>query len=154
MSPRPEAKTRLNHIPYKGTGPALKDLMGGQIELAFDPGVGLAPAKGGKLRMVAVAGPVRHADFPDVPTLEEKGIRGVDGGPYFGFFVRAGTPRAPIERMNREVIRVMKEPAVVERFKALSVNLAEPMTPEEFAAYVRAQSSHYAKLLPELNIGQ
>jgi len=149
-----EAKVKLNHVPYKGAGPALKDLLGGQIELMFDPGVGLASVKGGKLRMVAVAGPRRHPDFPDVPTLDEKGIRGVDGGPHFGFFARTGTPREPIERMNREVIRVMKEPGVVERFKALSVNLAEPMTPEEFAAYVRAQSARYAKLLPELNIGQ
>src|SRR6266576_1447549 len=65
-----EAKTKLNHVPYKGAGPALNDLLGGQIQLAFDPGVGLNAARAGKLRMVAVAGPVRHPDFPDVPTLE------------------------------------------------------------------------------------
>jgi len=148
-----EAGTKLNHVPYKGAGPALNDLLGGQIHLAFDPGVGLNAARAGKLRMVAVAGPLRHPDFPDVPTLEEKGIRGVDGGPHFGYYAPAGTPREPVERLNREVIRVMKEPAVLERFKALAVNLAEPMTPEQFAAYVRAESARYAKLLPELNIG-
>jgi tripartite-type tricarboxylate transporter receptor subunit TctC len=145
-----EAKVKLNHVPYKGAGPALNDLLGGVIELAFDPGVGVSSAKAGKLRMVAVAGPVRHADFPDVPTLDEKGIRGVDGGPYFGFFAPAGTPREPIERMNREVIKAMQEPAVLERFKALALNLAGPMSPAEFAAYVRQQSERYAKLLPEL----
>ena len=149
-----EAKTKLNHIPYKGAGPALNDLLGGQIQLAFDPGVGLNAARTGKLRMVAVAGPVRHPDFPDVPTLEEKGIKGVDGGPHFGFYAPAGTPHDALDRLNREVQRVMKEPAVLERFKALAVNLAEPMTPEQFGAYVRAQSARYAKLLPELNIGQ
>jgi len=145
-----EARVKLNHVPYKGAGPALNDLLGGVIELAFDPGVGVSSAKAGKLRMVAVAGPVRHADFPDVPTLDEKGIRGVDGGPYFGFFAPAGTPREPIERMNREVIKAMQEPVVLERFKALAVNLARPMSPAEFAVYVRQQSERYAKLLPEL----
>jgi tripartite-type tricarboxylate transporter receptor subunit TctC len=149
-----EAHTKLNHVPYKGAGPALNDLLGGQIQLAFDPGVGLNAAKSGKLRMVAVAGPVRHPDFPDVPTLEEKGIKGVDGGPHFGFYAPAGTPRDALERLNREVQRVMKEPAVLERFKALAVNLAEPMTPEQFGAYVRAQYARYGKLLPELSIGQ
>jgi tripartite-type tricarboxylate transporter receptor subunit TctC len=148
------AKVKLNHVPYKGAGPALNDLLGGQIQLAFDPGVGLNAARSGKLRMVAVAGPTRHPDFPDVPTLEENGIKGVDGGPHFGYYAPAGTPREAVERMNREVQRVMKEPAVLERFKALAVNIAEPMTPEQFGAYVRAQDARYAKLLPELNIGQ
>jgi tripartite-type tricarboxylate transporter receptor subunit TctC len=143
----------MNHVPYKGAGPALKDLLGGVIDLAFDPGVGIAQAKAGKLRMVAVAGPARHPDFPDVPTLEENGIRGVDGGPHFGFYATAGTPREVIERLNREVIKVMQEPVVLERFKALAVNLAEPMTPEQFAAYVRFQSERYARLLPDLRIG-
>ncbi len=124
-----EAKVKMNHVPYKGAGPALKDLLG------------------------AVAGPARHPDFPDVPTLEENGIRGVDGGPHFGFYATAGTPREAIERLNREVIKVMQEPVVLERFKALAVNLAEPMTPQQFAAYVRSQSERYAKLLPDLRIG-
>jgi len=149
-----EAKVKLNHVPYKGAGPALNDLLGGQIQLAFDPGVGLNAARSGKLRMVAVAGPVRHPDFPDVPTLEEKGIKGVDGGPHFGFYAPRGTPREALERLNVEVQRMMKDPAVLERFKALAVNLAEPMTPDQFATYVKVQYARYAKLLPELNIGQ
>ena len=145
-----EAKVKLNHVPYKGAGPALKDLLGGQIELAFDPGVGLAAAKGGKLRMVAVAGPTRHADFPDVPTLEEKGIRGVDGGPHFGFYGPAAMPRAAVDRLNREVVKLMQEPVVLERFKALAVNLAKPMSAEEFGGYVKSEHARYGKLLPEL----
>ena len=147
-----EAKVKLNHIPYKGAGPALKDLLGGQIDLAFDPGVGIAQAKAGKLRMIAVAGPVRHPDFPDVPTLEENGIRGVDGGPHFGFYATAGAPREAIERLNREVIRAMQEPSVRDRFKALAVDLADPMTPGEFAAYVKSEHERYSKLIPELGI--
>src|SRR5258706_6104798 len=147
-----EAKVKLNHVPYKGAGPALKDLLGGQIEMAFDPGVGVASAKGGKLRMVAVAGPTRHADFPDVPTLDEKGIRGVDGRAHFGVYSPAATPRDIVQRMNREVVKLMQEPLVLERFKALPVNLAKPMSPEEFAAYVRSEYARYEKLLPTLNI--
>jgi tripartite-type tricarboxylate transporter receptor subunit TctC len=147
-----EAKVKLNHVPYKGAGPALKDLLGGVIDLAFDPGVGIAQAKAGKLRMIAVAGPNRHPDFPDVPTLEENGIKGVDGGPHFGFYATAGAPREAIERLNREVIKAMQEPVVRDRFKALAVELAEPMTPEQFAAYVRSEYDRYAKLIPELGI--
>ena len=147
-----EAKVKMNHIPYKGAGPALKDLLGGVIDLTFDPGVGIAQAKAGKLRMMVVAGPNRHPDFPDVPTLEENGIRGVDGGPHFAFYATAGAPREAIERLNREVIRLMQEPQVRERFKALAVELAEPMTPAEFAAYVKSEYDRYAKLIPELGI--
>ena len=147
-----EAGVKMNHVPYKGAGPALKDLLGGVIDLTFDPGVGLAQAKAGKLRMIVVAGPTRHPDFPDVPTLEENGIHGVDGGPYFAFYATAGAPREAIERLNREVIRLMQEPQVRERFKALAVELAEPMSPAEFASYVKREYERYAKLIPELGI--
>src|SRR5687767_5051399 len=103
-----EAKVKLNHVPYKGAGPALQDLMGGQIQIVFDPGVGIAPAKAGKVRMIAIAGPARHPDFPDVPTLEENGIKGVDGGPHFGFYAPASTPRETLSRINAEVLKAMQ----------------------------------------------
>jgi tripartite-type tricarboxylate transporter receptor subunit TctC len=147
-----EANVKLNHIPYKGAGPALKDLLGGVIDLTFDPGIGLGQAKAGKLRLIAIAGPQRHPDFPDVPTLEENGIKGVDGGPYFGFYAPNATPLAVLDRLNREVQTLLKEPAVAERFRALAVNVAPPMTPEAFAAYVRAEYARYGKLLKELGI--
>jgi tripartite-type tricarboxylate transporter receptor subunit TctC len=147
-----EAKVKLNHVPYKGAGPALKDLLGGQIDLAFDPGVGIAQAKAGKLRMIAIAGPQRHPDFPDVPTLEENGIRGVDGGPHFGFYAPAGTPRDLMARINSEIQKAMQDPTVRDRFKALAVDVAPPMTPQAFAAYVRSESERYARLIPELGI--
>ena len=147
-----EANIKLNHIPYKGAGPALNDLLGGQIELALDPGVGLQHVKSGKLRMLAVAGARRHPDYPNVPTLEESGIKGVDGGPYFGLYALAGTPRGVLDRLNAEVQKAMREPLVRDRFVSLAVDVAGPMTPDEFAAYVRAQSERYAKLVPELGI--
>ena len=149
-----EAGVKLIHVPYKGAGPALKDLMGGVVDFVFDPGPGIAQAKAGTVKMIAIAGPRRHTDFPNVPTLEENGIKGVDGGPHFGFYGPAAMPREAIERLNREVIKVMQEPVVLDRFKALAVDLAEPMTPGEFAAYVREQHARYAKLIPQLGIAQ
>jgi len=146
-----EAGVKLNHIPYKGAGPALNDLMAAVIDVVFDPGIGLGHARSGKLRMIAIAGPKRHADFPDVPTLEENGIKGVDGGPHFGFYATAGTPPAVLDHLNRQVQRLLqKDTAVRGRFSALAVNMADPMTPAQFGAYVRAQHARYAKLLPEL----
>jgi tripartite-type tricarboxylate transporter receptor subunit TctC len=147
-----EAKVKLNHIPYKGAGPALTALMGAQIDFTFDPGVGLAQVKGGKLRILAIAGPSRHPDFPDIPTLEENGIKGVDGGPHFGFYAPSGTPRETIQRINAEVRKAMQDTGVNGRFKALAVDLAESMSPEQFAAYVRGEHGRYAKLIPELGI--
>jgi tripartite-type tricarboxylate transporter receptor subunit TctC len=149
-----EMNVKLTHVPYKGAGPALNDLLGGVIHLAFDPGVGLPSAKAGKLRLIAIAGPQRHPDFPDVPTLIENGIKGVDGGPYFGFYAPAGTPREPIERLNETVMKAMQDPTVRERFKVLAVDVAEPMSPEQFAAYVRSEYQRYAKLIPELGISR
>ena len=147
-----EAKVKLSHVPYKGAGPALQDLIGGQIDIVFDPGVGLQPARAGKVRMLAIAGPARHADFPDIPTLEENGIKGVDGGPHFGLYGPASMPKETVSKVNAELLKAMQHPAVAERFKALAVNVAPPMSPDEFAAYVRGEHARYAKLLPELGI--
>ena len=147
-----EAKVQLSHVPYKGAGPALTALMGAQIDFAFNPGVGLAQVKAGKLRIIAIAGPSRHPDFPDIPTLEENGIKGVDGGPHFGFYAPSGTPRETVQRINAEVRKAMQDAGVNNRFKALAVDLAESMTPEQFAAYVRGEHGRYAKLIPELGI--
>src|SRR5262245_52275018 len=149
-----EAGVKLNHVPYKGAGPALNDLLAGVIDLMFDPGPGIQQAKQGKVKMIAIAGPKRHPDFPSVPPLEENGIKGVDGVPHFAFYAPTGTPPAVIDRLNHEVIKLMQEPAVLERFRALAVDLAEPMTPQQFAAYVRSEYERYGKLLPELGLAK
>lgn len=89
-----------------------------------------------------------------MPTLEESGLKGVDSGPPFGFYAPAGTPRSVVERLNREVVKILQEPAIRERFAVSGVDAVEPTTPEVFAAYVKAQSERYAKLLPELGVTQ
>ena len=85
-----EAKVKLNHVPYKGAGPALKDLLGGVIDLMFDPGVGHPQAKAGKVRMIAIAGPKRHPTSRTSRPSRRTASSGVDGGPHFGFYAPAG----------------------------------------------------------------
>jgi tripartite-type tricarboxylate transporter receptor subunit TctC len=147
-----EAGIKMTHIPYKGAGPVLKDLLGGQVDLAFDSGTGLPQAKAGKLHLLAVAASARHRDFPNVPTFEEVGFKGVDGGPHFSFYAPQRTPRALIERFNREVAKIMADPAIRERFEAQGLEVAPPLTPDEFATYVRSESARYAKLVPEIGM--
>jgi len=149
-----EAGIQWTHIPYKGAGPALKDLIGGQIQVAFDSGTGLTVAKAGKVRLLAVPASQRHPDFPNAPTFEEAGFKGVDGGPHFSFYAPLRTPRPVIERFNREVAKVMADPAIRERFEAAGLEVAPPMNPDEFAAYVRAESARYARLVPEIGLSK
>jgi tripartite-type tricarboxylate transporter receptor subunit TctC len=149
-----EAGIRMTHVPYRGAGPVLKDLLGGQIDLAFDSGTGLAQARSGKLRLLAVAAARRRAEFPDIPTLEEAGFKGADGGPHFAFYAPLGTPRPAIERMNREVTKLMQDAAIRERFEAQGLEVAPPMSPEAFAAYVRAESERYARIIPEIGLAK
>jgi len=149
-----EAGITMTHIPYKGAGPVLKDLLGGQIDLAFHSGTGLPQARAGKLRLLAVAASRRHPGFPDAPTLEEAGFKGVDGGPHFAFYAPLGTPRPVLERLNREVTKLMNEATVRERFEAQGLEVAPPMTAEQFAAYVRSESERYAKIVPEIGLSK
>jgi tripartite-type tricarboxylate transporter receptor subunit TctC len=147
-----ETGTGLTHIPYKGAGPALKDLLGGQIDILFDPGIATEHVKAGRLRLLAVSGTERNPSFPDAPTFLESGIRGVDGGPFFGYYLPNGAPQAIVARLNREVTRLIAEPSLRAQLVAQGLELSPPMTPEAFASYVRTESQRYAKLLPELGI--
>jgi tripartite-type tricarboxylate transporter receptor subunit TctC len=149
-----EAGIRMTHIPYKGAGPVMQDLLGGQVDIAFDSGTGLPQARAGKLRLLAVAAARRRADFPDAPTFEEAGFKGVDGGPHFAFYAPLGTPRPVIERVNREVTKLMQDATVRERFEAQGLEVAPPMTPEAFAAYVRSESERYAKIIPQIGLAR
>ena len=142
----------LTHVPYKGAAPALNDLLGGQLQLIFDPGIATEHVKAGRLRILAVSGAQRNPAFPDAPTFVESGIKGVDGGPFFWFYAPNGTPRPVIERLNREITKAIEDPEMRKRLLAAGLEIAPPMTPEQFAAYVRVESERYAKLLPELGI--
>src|SRR4029453_16350770 len=128
------AGLRMTHIPYKGTGPALNDLLGGHIPLMFVP---IPAAHGnvaaGKLRALAVTGAQRSKLMPDVPTIAENGLPGFDVALRYGLVAPAGTPRPIIERLNKELRAALATEDVIRR---LAIDGAEPLstTPEEYAA--------------------
>ena len=130
---------QMQHIPYKGSPPALTDVMGGQVSMTFDNiTTAWALAKGGKLRALAVTTTKRSPVAPDVPTLAESGLPGYEVGSWQGVFAPAGTPPEIIKRLNAEMVKIVNMPDVKEKLTALG---AEPVgnTPEEFAAFVKAE---------------
>jgi tripartite-type tricarboxylate transporter receptor subunit TctC len=144
------AGVQITHVPYKGTGPAQADLLGGQIQLMFNDTA--APhVKAEKLRALAVTGSRRWPQLADVPTFSELGIKGYETYNWFGILAPRGTPPAIVGRLNREIVAVMQEPAVQEWMRARG---AEPYTssPEEFSAYIRRDVAKWARVVKEVGI--
>jgi tripartite-type tricarboxylate transporter receptor subunit TctC len=130
------AKTKIQHIPYKGSGPLLNDLVGGQVPLAFEnPLPIMQQVKAGNLKVLAVTGGQRSAALPDVPTLAESGIKGFDAQPWYGLLAPPGLPAAITERMNAEVQAILASPDVKKQLADLGV---EPvaMTPQQFHTFI------------------
>lgn len=139
------------HVPYRGAAPALQDLLAGQIDFYFDPGIGLQHAKSGRLKLLAVGAPKRSPLFPDVPTLHEAGLKGFDADSVFGFYAPAGTPAPVIERMNREINKVLGNKAVQDRIIAMGGE-ALPLTPAEFGARATDDSKRFGAIIRERKI--
>jgi len=141
------AGIRIAHVPYKGTGPALADLLGGQVQMAVlgIPTV-LPQVKSAKLRALAVTGRRRAAELPGVPTMAEAGITGYEVSPWYGLLAPAATPRAIVMRLNAEVTKILHS---VEFKEKLASQGAEPAggTPEEFAAYLIAEAKRWAPVV-------
>jgi tripartite-type tricarboxylate transporter receptor subunit TctC len=135
------------HVPYKGGGPAVQALLGGQVQLNFATIVSVLPhVRGGKLRAVAVTTAKRSPSAPDVPTIAESGVPGYDHGPWNGFLAPAKTPRTVIARLNEEVARILHTPET----RAVFTNEgAEPVgnKPEEFGAIIRDETAKWAKVI-------
>jgi len=137
----------MAHIPYKGAAGAMQDLIGGRVDLMFDNlASSLSQVKGGRVRALAVTTPKRTKLAPELPTIAESGLPGFDISTWFGIFVPAGTPRPVVDRLHAEFTRALAAPDVREKMLALG---AEPVgsTPEQFAAYVKAEAAKYAKLV-------
>ena len=139
------------HVPYPGAAPALQDLLGGQLDFMFDPGIGLQQVRAGKLRLLAVGSSKRSPLFPDVPTLNEAGLNNFDADTWFGFYAPAGTPPDVIARLNREINRIVASPAVKERISALGGSPA-PMSPADFAARAAIDGMRFGALIKARNI--
>jgi tripartite-type tricarboxylate transporter receptor subunit TctC len=139
------------HVPYKGASPALQDLLAGQIDFYFDPGIALQQVRAGKLRMLGVAVKHRSSAFPDVPTLDEAGLKGFDAGTTHGFYAPAGTPAAVVERLNREINKALALPAVRAQIATIGAE-PTPLTPAQFAAVMADDSRRYGAVIKERNI--
>ena len=145
--------TRFNHIPYKGSAPALADLLGGQLTFMFDTVITSVPQiRGGKLRAFAVSAGRRASSLPEVPTMQEAGFAGFDLSQWQGVLAPAGTPRAVVQRLNSEIARAMHAPEVHERIAVQGGNEIVTGTPEEFAALIRAELERYGRLIRDAKI--
>jgi tripartite-type tricarboxylate transporter receptor subunit TctC len=129
--------TFMVHIPYKGSAPALTDLLAGQVNLMFDLVLTAQPhVKSGAARALAVTGLERSASLPNVPTVAESGVPGFEVSAWFGFFAPAGTPAAIVTALNAETVKAMRAPDLRERLAGQGAD-AVSSTPEQFAAYVK-----------------
>jgi tripartite-type tricarboxylate transporter receptor subunit TctC len=142
----------LLHVPYKGGGPALVDLMAGRVQVMLDTAASAMPhVRSGKLRALAITGARRSPEYPDIPTFAEAGLPGYDTNAWYSMHAPAGTPPEVVRRLNAELVASLKDPDVQARFKQLTT---EPVgnTPEEFAAFVRAELDKYARVIKSAGI--
>jgi len=139
------------HVPYRGAAPALQDLLAGQLDFYFDPGIGLQQVRAGRLKLLAVGSPKRSPLFPEVPTLDEAGLKGFDADTVFGFYAPAGTPAAVIERLNREINKILATKPVQDRINALGGD-ALPLSPAQFAAKAAEDSKRFGAIIRERKI--
>lgn len=141
------AGLHLQHVPYKGTGPAIADLLAGQITLVIDNIPPLMPhVQSGKLRALAVASDKRSAALPNVPTAEESGLKGFVISGWKGVMVPAGTPRPIIDKLHDAIVRILADPQMRKRLQDLG---AEPVgnTPEQFAQQIRTDTAWWSSLV-------
>jgi tripartite-type tricarboxylate transporter receptor subunit TctC len=139
------------HVPYRGAAPAMQDLLGGQIDYMFDPGIGLNQVRAGKLKLLAVGSSKRSPLFPDIPTLDEAGLKGFDADTFFGFYAPAGMPSEIVTRLNLEINKILATPAFRERVASLGAEPA-PMTPAAFGAKAQEDTNRFGKLIRERHI--
>jgi tripartite-type tricarboxylate transporter receptor subunit TctC len=140
------------HVPYKGSGPAVTDLLGGQVDLMFDSITSAKPhVQAGKLRALGVTSSRRSQALPNVPTIAEAGLKGYDVSPWFAVFVPAKTPKPVIDRLHTEITKALKMADIQERFATIG---AEPIggTPEQLAVHLKRETDRWSAIIRERNI--
>jgi tripartite-type tricarboxylate transporter receptor subunit TctC len=144
--------TKLTHVPYKGTGPALADLVGGQIQCIFSPVAAAIPlVTAGRVRALAISSAKRATIVPDVPTFEETGVADFRVGGWYGILAPAGTPRPVVLRLNKEIVAAVQAPEVKSRFDDALVTPGTG-TPEEFTAFLKAEAARWSQLIKTVGI--
>ena len=144
--------TKITHVPYKGSAPALADLVGGQIQLDFDTtSSAMSFIKSNKIKVLAVMTPKRSAELPDVPTLAESGVTGVEMSTWYGLFTTGGTPREVQQRLHTETMKILAMPDIRQKLQALG---GEPgtLSAAEFAAMNKADFERFGKLVKDAGI--
>lgn len=135
----------MTHIPYKGSAPALNDLMGGQVNVGFDSlVVGQPLVVGNKLRALAITGPSRASGLPDVPTMTESGFSDVDAIVWYGIALPAGAPAEVVNLLSRQIIEILETPEVRARIAALGAT-ASPLGPQDFQRFIGAEIRKWAE---------
>lgn len=148
------AKIKLVHIAYKGAAPAIADLLGGQIPVGIANVPALLPlVQPARLRALAVTGAQRFAQWPSVPTMAESGMPGYDVTSWYGVCAPAGTPRPVIDKVNAGLSAVLLAPDVQQRMNEMVIDAA-PTSPEAFAAFIRAETDRWAKVVKDAGIAQ
>ncbi len=138
---------RMNHVPYKGSGPALVDLISGQVDVMFDNlSSSLPQVQGGKLRALAVTGPQRDARLPELPTVAEAGVPGYSGTSWFTLAAPASMPAALVDKLNKDVARILASPEVVARYDKLGINYSAN-TPAEAAAFFKSETAKWNRVI-------
>jgi tripartite-type tricarboxylate transporter receptor subunit TctC len=141
------AGTQILHVPYKGSGPALLDLVGGRVQVMFDSiAASLPHVRGGRLRALAVTGTSRSPLLPDVPTLDESALKGYSAHSWLGIFVPAKTPEPIINRLQRAIAQTIADPATNQKFVAAGFE-PRSSTPQEFAAFIRQEVVKWAPIV-------
>jgi tripartite-type tricarboxylate transporter receptor subunit TctC len=144
--------TEIVHIPYKGSGPLATDLLGGQVTMSFDTVTPvLQHIKGGKLRALAVTTAKRSPALPDVPTLDEAGLKGFNIGTWFGVLAPAATPKDILARLNTEMVKVIQSPEFRKRMDEIG---AEPIGngAEQMAQQIKSETEKFAKLVKDAKV--
>jgi tripartite-type tricarboxylate transporter receptor subunit TctC len=141
------AKIDLTHVPYKGVGQALPDLVAGQVQLLFSDMAPFVPyVKTGRLKVIAVSTAQRSRLYPEIPTIVESGVPGYDLAGWYGVTVPAATPRPIVERLHAELAKAMRAPDIAERYAVLGVEPVDS-TPEQFGAYLKSELAKWGDIV-------
>ncbi len=143
------AKVDMQHVPYKGSAPAVTDLLGNQIAIMFDnmPSA-IQHVRSGKLRAIAVTTAKRSPELPDVPTIAEAGVPGYEATSWFGMFAPAGTPAPVVAKLNATIVKVLAMPDIKKKLAEQGAEAAGE-TPEQFAAFIQKESVKWGKVVKE-----
>jgi tripartite-type tricarboxylate transporter receptor subunit TctC len=142
----------ITHVPYKGSGPALTDMLGGQVDLLFETPIAAAPyIKSGKLRAIAVSSAKRAPSLPDVPTIAESGVPGYEVVSWQGVFAPAGTPKPIVERLHTEITKILAQPDMKDRLAQLGMD-EQPMTTAQFAKFQQDEVAKWAEVVKKGHI--